>query len=180
MLTQAKIDQFYLDVDSLKLKFPNKAISEATGFGKGQVSIYLNKEDEPSENFIDTFYKKFQERLEIVRRGTIKDKSAEAENQKPPLSKEETVIISKTYLDLLIGNSAALRHSSKANSEQAEANRLMSLALLIHIQQSLGVTNDGEDMSLFEKAAPEIHKRVLALLKQEMDKAGGTPDNGGL
>lgn len=172
MLTQAKIDQFYLDVESLELKFANKAISEATGFSKGQVSIYLNKEDEPSENFIDAFYREFEKSLENVRRGTT-------EKQKPPLSKEETVIISKTYLDLLIGNSAALRHSSKANSEQAEANRLMSLALLIHIQQSLGVTNDGEDMSLFEKAAPEIHKRVLALLKQEMDKAGGTPDNGG-
>lgn len=68
MLTKSQIDQFYRDVKKLDLKFPGSAISKATGFSKGQVSTYLNKHDEPSENFINAFYEKFGESLKSVPR----------------------------------------------------------------------------------------------------------------
>lgn len=54
-------DRFLEAVASLKLKFPNKEIIQKTGYSKGIVSEYLNKESgkEPSENFIRTFCEKF-------------------------------------------------------------------------------------------------------------------------
>lgn len=59
MLTQERIDQFYKDVESLRLKRPVAVISEKTGFSKGNVSSYLNKKLSPSENFIKKFYESF-------------------------------------------------------------------------------------------------------------------------
>lgn len=66
MLTQEKIEQFYKDVEALKLKFPNATITKGTGFSKGQVSAYLSKADEPSENFLKAFYEKFGDSLNKV------------------------------------------------------------------------------------------------------------------
>lgn len=71
MLTQETIDQFYRDVETLKLKFPVAAIARETKFSKGQVSIYLNKNDEPSENFINKFYEAFKISLEKVSREKV-------------------------------------------------------------------------------------------------------------
>lgn len=71
MLRQADIDKFYDDLESLGLKRPVSEVSKATGFGKGQVSIYLNKKDEPSENFIKAFYKSFEKSLKTVERETV-------------------------------------------------------------------------------------------------------------
>lgn len=65
MITEHQIEQFYKDVDSLKLKFPVAAIAKATGFGKSTVSVYLTKTKEPSESFIEKFYESFT----IVPRG---------------------------------------------------------------------------------------------------------------
>lgn len=57
------IDRFYNDLESLGLKNPVTSIHKATGFNKGTVSMYLNRKDEPSENFIKAFYNKFGESL---------------------------------------------------------------------------------------------------------------------
>jgi hypothetical protein len=56
MLTQEKINKFYSDFDSLKLRFPNKAMKEATGMSKSQVSGYLTKKMKPTEQFVKVFY----------------------------------------------------------------------------------------------------------------------------
>jgi hypothetical protein len=70
MLTQAKIDQFYKDVEALGLKFPGAAIRKATGFSKGTISEYLNKVKEPSEGFLKAFYAKFPKSSQNVPRET--------------------------------------------------------------------------------------------------------------
>lgn len=63
MLTKEMIDKFYSDLEALGLKNPVTSIHKATGFNKGTVSMYLNRKDEPSENFIKAFYNKFGESL---------------------------------------------------------------------------------------------------------------------
>lgn len=67
MVTKDKIDRFYKDVDDLGLKFPVAAISKATGFVKGNVSDYLNKKKEPSENFLNSFYEAFKDSINVPR-----------------------------------------------------------------------------------------------------------------
>lgn len=71
MLTINDIEQFYNDVSALGLKFPVAAISKATGFSKGNVSDYLSRKKEPSENFVKVFYKKLYKGSTDVPRNTV-------------------------------------------------------------------------------------------------------------
>jgi hypothetical protein len=57
MLTKERIDQFYSDVEALKLRFPVAEIHRMTGFSKGQISQVLGKTLTPSEDLIKEFYK---------------------------------------------------------------------------------------------------------------------------
>jgi hypothetical protein len=72
MLTRKKIEKFYEDLDRLGLEHPVADIANETGFGKPQVSAYLKygtdpgKGKKPSENFIDTFYEKFNNSLQNI------------------------------------------------------------------------------------------------------------------
>jgi hypothetical protein len=63
MLTQEIIDKFYKDVESLNIKKKGAVITKATGFSKSNVSEYINKVKEPSENFIIAFYENFGDLL---------------------------------------------------------------------------------------------------------------------
>jgi hypothetical protein len=64
MVTRDQIDQFYKDVDLLGLKFPVADIERATKESKGNISKYLSKGSDPSENFLKKFYKSFGPVLE--------------------------------------------------------------------------------------------------------------------
>lgn len=77
MITKKEIDQFYIDVDKLGLKFPVAAIAEATEESKGNVSKYLSKKKEPSEKFIARFYERFPKSSKIVSRGNENGDGAE-------------------------------------------------------------------------------------------------------
>lgn len=68
MTNREKIDRFYNDVKLLELRFPVAEISKATGYVKGNVSDYLSKKKEPSENFLEAFYKEFSKSLKNVPR----------------------------------------------------------------------------------------------------------------
>lgn len=59
MLTQARIDQFYRDVESLGLTKKVADIQRATKFPKSNISEWLNKKKKPSEKFVDAFYDSF-------------------------------------------------------------------------------------------------------------------------
>lgn len=70
MLTIERISKFYEDVQKLGLKRPVAVIAKTTEFSKGQVSDYLNRKKEPSENFLRVFYEKFSESIQNVPRET--------------------------------------------------------------------------------------------------------------
>lgn len=59
MLTNEQIELFFNDLQSLGLRFPVAELSRRTGMSKGNISMYLSRKLEPSENFIDKFYKEF-------------------------------------------------------------------------------------------------------------------------
>ena len=59
MQTTQRISKFYEDLGTLGLKFPGKEISKKLGISKGYVSDILNKKKEPSEDFLNDFYKMF-------------------------------------------------------------------------------------------------------------------------
>lgn len=63
MLKQADIERFYADLENLDLKFPVAAIAKVTGFSKGNVSDYLGRKKEPSENFLRKFYQHFKDSI---------------------------------------------------------------------------------------------------------------------
>lgn len=71
MFTTEEIQKFYDHVEGLGLKFPVAAIAKATGYGKGNVSAYLSRKDEPSENFIKAVYEKFPIGSKKVSRSTV-------------------------------------------------------------------------------------------------------------
>jgi hypothetical protein len=57
MVTKENIEQFYKDVDNLKLRFPVAGLVRMTGFSKGQISQVLAKTLTPSEDLMKSFYK---------------------------------------------------------------------------------------------------------------------------
>ena len=71
MITKADIDKFYKDVETLGLKFPVAAITEATGFDKSNVSKILGKKLDPSKGFLKRFYGAFSKSGKIVARETL-------------------------------------------------------------------------------------------------------------
>lgn len=59
MIRQQDIDQFYIDLENMKLVNPGVAMMAASGLkSSGTVSDYLNKKKNPSERFIKSFYEK--------------------------------------------------------------------------------------------------------------------------
>jgi transcriptional regulator with XRE-family HTH domain len=59
MLTQKAIEKFHQDLDNLGLIYPVAALAKATGYSKGNVSEYINKNKKPSAAFIKKFYEVF-------------------------------------------------------------------------------------------------------------------------
>lgn len=55
----SRIEQFYADLESLKLRFPVAVLAEKTGYSSGNVSDVLKKKRPPSEKFIEKFYSAF-------------------------------------------------------------------------------------------------------------------------
>lgn len=58
--------KFYEDVEKLGFISPVSDISKKTGYAKGNISSYLNKKLEPSEQFLKKFYDSFRKELEEI------------------------------------------------------------------------------------------------------------------
>lgn len=71
MITKEEISKFYKDVEDLGLRFPVAVIAKMTGESKGNVSNYLKRRKEPSESFIERFYKGFKKADEENGHATI-------------------------------------------------------------------------------------------------------------
>src|SRR6187401_3290742 len=98
MITRDQIEQFYIDVEALGLKFPVAAIAKATEESKGNVSRYLSRKLEPSEPFLKRFYDSFK----IVPRNALPQ---EAQNG----TDKQAVIIDYDLFKQLIAEKEARR-----------------------------------------------------------------------
>ncbi len=157
MINQDSIDQFYIDVDLLRLKHPGSAISAATGFSKGTVSMYLNKKDEPSENFIKAFYEKFGESLKKVKLNSGTSKNLGEPGFKysitaPPESLHAMILSNKTAVD--------------ANKITAESNLLLAQnnKELIDLLKMKTISLNSDHIS--EMVKPMLRKIVEVGLKE--------------
>lgn len=131
MLTQEKIDKFYKDVENLGLKKPVAAIMRATGDDKSNVSKYLSKKLEPSEEFIKRFYEKFGSSIKVV-------------------SRETAEISYNTKEDILRMLDKSLDANTKhASANEKNANSLIKLVELLSLQ--INSTETGEASEVFEE-----------------------------
>lgn len=80
-MTTDRIERFYKDVGTLRLKFPVAEISRATGQSKGNVSKYLSQTLEPSNAFLDRFYKAYAESFKKVSRATTATETPQIRHQ---------------------------------------------------------------------------------------------------
>jgi hypothetical protein len=156
MLTKELINKFYEDVDRLGLKRPVAYIAKMTTFSKGQVSDYLSKKKEPSENFINTFYEKFKEGLQNVPRSTIYDLGQNI-TDKQAVTKEEL------YERLL-----AEKEISRKRAEEKEDKLLAiikdNLNLLVANSNSAQITlraildgQDADDLVIMDNQDEQMH-----------------------
>lgn len=167
MLKAVDIENFYKHVNALGLKFPVAAIAKETGFSKGNVSDYLKKVKEPSENFIKKVYEAFPESTKKVPHDVVDKKE---ESHEEPISKE---------LHELIESNRTLAESNKtqaeANKIQAEANNklVQAHAELISMLKS----KEGEissDVQRFVLTQAEILALLKAAIEVDVDyKAKG-------
>lgn len=59
MNTSQRVSKFYEDLERLDLRFPGKEIATRLKISKGYVSDVINKKKEPSEEFMNDFYRLF-------------------------------------------------------------------------------------------------------------------------
>jgi CRISPR/Cas system CSM-associated protein Csm2 small subunit len=123
MLTKELIDKFYEDVDALKLKRPVAAISLKTGFSKGNVSQYLNRKMDPSENFLKKFYTEFynrsKEEVADLERHVLHDDGGGATYRKSSDVSMQTIFnLSESHKALAIAH----EELSQTNKILAESN----------------------------------------------------------
>lgn len=93
MLKESDIKEFYDHVAGLGLKFPVAAISKATGWNKGNVSQYLSGKLDPSESFLEAYYKSFPKGIRKVSRE--KTEGATTEDKVESLSALISVLVSE-------------------------------------------------------------------------------------
>lgn len=98
MLDKDRIDLFYKDLERLGLRFPVAEIHRRTGLNKGSISEYLNRKREPSQGFIDAFYREFKDELNknsiVMTTVTAKPKFGD-EKPKPNDDKLVNVVVSQ-------------------------------------------------------------------------------------
>jgi len=130
-LTQKQIDDFYAYLDTLGLKFPVAAISKATGYSKGNVSEYLNRNLTPSQNFLNKFYESFPKSYKKVPRET---ENAPESDFKPQQGHDSAM---DTIRNLAEGN----RKIADANASLARSNEELTLM----VKQSVNVRSGNHE-----------------------------------
>ena len=103
------------DIDSLGQRFPVVYVSRLTGYSKSNVSEYYNGEKEPSEQFLQKFYKEFYKLKKLSDLGS--NNSVEEESTKYTTrldemigiikKQAETILSQQTTISILVGNSSA-------------------------------------------------------------------------
>lgn len=168
MHTSQRISKFYDDVKNLGLKFPVATISKKMKKSKGYVSDILNKEKEPSENFLDDFYKKFfndesgedyDNELPLGNLNiTLKDYFDLLNEQKKKAEERE-----KEYLEIIKGSLIKIEFNSKEivddiqalTNETQAAHRAMMDSIDVAAKQPTGTTRAAA--GIVELASQEEH-----------------------
>lgn len=141
------IDKFYNDVESLGLKFPVAAISEQTGFSKGNVSVYLSRKKQPSESFLKKFYAVFGKSFKNVPRGT--------DGLDSPLPVGDLDITLKDHIDEI-----------KSTNEYLKGLLALSLNDLSSTQKDMYAHLKGA----IKRQAERFSKMDPSLVQEELDK----------
>jgi len=165
MTNKEKIEKFYKDVEALDLKFPVATIAEKTRFSKGNVSVYLSRKKEPSDSFIERFYKEFPESSTKVPRGTT--------------AAELDVVLSRIEIRSLI---QTLADVSASNKILAESTR----ELVITNRHLAGVSSNASGSASLHDQHSDVNKRkdieevhlsgINKLHSQEAQKKGRKKD----
>lgn len=120
MHTEERISKFYADLENLKLVRPVAVIAKKTGISKGYVSEVINKEKEPSENFLRLFYEKVINGSDELPLGdlrvTLKDYVDLLKEQSRKAEERE-----KKYLEIIEGKLIAIEANSKELVEDLSA-----------------------------------------------------------
>jgi hypothetical protein len=160
MLTESEIKRFYEYVESLGFKFPVAVLTKATGFSKGQVSDYLSKKKDPSENFINAVYEKFPISSTNVPRGIYQSDISTAGNS--PLS------------DLISSNNKL----AQASLVQAEKDKIRAQADLVREEKEKALVESNAELTRMLRQAtdgvdqynaladPSIQSRLLEVLAE--------------
>lgn len=116
MHTSQRISKFYDDLEKLGLKFPGKELSNKLKVSKGYVSDVLNKKKEPSDEFLNEFYKMFT--IQFTN-GSLNNNSMD--NYELPVGSLRVTL--KDYVDLL------KEQTRKAEEEKDRLFRLLEKQL---------------------------------------------------
>jgi hypothetical protein len=144
MLTKERIDKFYIDLEALGLKRPIAAISQATGYSKGNVSEWVNKKKEPSENFIDKFY------LEFYKDSMNGNASQSGASGNGTLSGSITIADYKSEIEKRIAEIEARRRDAEAMYQDVKKEKGI-LYDIIKENLTLLVANSNETLKRLEK-----------------------------
>lgn len=174
MISKQNIEQFYKDVKSLGLKFPVAEITRATGHSKGNVSRYLSKKLEPSEQFLKAFYEQFPSSSKMVSRETYQESPSETPHDIQALIKANGDLSAaikgcqedqRELIKMVKLNSDLLRE--KDQSETAVTKTLLEYLVEVGVKAGLWKTA--------ETARTEIDKRLFENLgtDKEVYKSAG-------
>lgn len=154
MITRHTIQQFYADVEALGLKHPVADISRATGAGKGNVSNYLSGKLEPSESFLNAFYKAFKDKLPISSKKVVESSKDERLDYQAQLAKliDVTSELSKSNASLSKTNEVQTEMLRKANPPVIDTERLhladAALQMIFRLAAHCGMFDSPEAASI--------------------------------
>lgn len=83
-LLQSDIDQFYKDLEGLRLVTPVAELARVSGLSSGNVSEYLNKKKRPSKRLIDSFYRHYKSSINIPRATQAEDSGEPGPGENAP------------------------------------------------------------------------------------------------
>jgi transcriptional regulator with XRE-family HTH domain len=156
MLTEERISAFYKDVKRLGLKRPVAAITKATGYSKGNVSLYLSGKGQPSENFLDRFYEVFKESFKKVPSGILPEVPGKQEKE-PEAKNSGSSDLSLQAIHNLTesGKKLASAHEIMASAQQTMAT---NEARLISLLENKSIVGDPKDTGV---ASAQVMRGIL-------------------
>lgn len=191
MLQKADIERFYEDLKLLELRMAGASIVKATKESKGNVSAYINRKREPSENFLKRFYESFGKEI-TKKRGEIEQIENPKQEKNQPLDMAGLSITVQEHINVLIQARDFAQRMAEVESREIKKmieEQKLSLAeqrrFLVAIQSDLvakaKVALDNIAILQNPKKPPKLNEEAdrIASERQGMIRKGiGKVDNG--